>query len=223
MIASSASAAPRVLHDWPCAGCVVVVPSKARPHLPLLVALHGDEGDPSLVVAVWGPVAAARGMVLFAPACPRALGCGGSWWAWLQSGTTYDDGWIGRQVGAVERRFRIDARREYLEGWSGGADFLGWYALRHASRFAAAVFVAGGVPYSTSCPARRLPAYFLGGDRDFRTASGQPDQVRAVLTGCGSPTTQVVVPDADHQAAIMSLQTQSRASAILGWLLGYRR
>ena len=229
--AAASAAAARVLRDWPCQGCLVVVPPKVRRHAPLLVALHGDEGDPGLVASMWGPVAAARGVVLFAPQCPTAEGCRfangasatNSWWGWLQSGGQYDDDWIGRETRLVQQRFAVDPRREYLEGWSGGADFLGWYALRHATRFAAAAFVAGGVPYSSSCPSHALPAFFLGGDADFRTASGQPAQVRAILDRCGSPTENVVVPGADHQAAIMSLQTQSRGSEILRWLLRHHR
>lgn len=220
----------RVLYNWPCDGCVVVLPSKVKPRQPLLVALHGDEGDPSLVASVWGPVTAARGVVLFAPQCPTSEGCRfangasttNSWWGWLQAGQ-YDDGWIARQTQAVERRFKVDKRREYLEGWSGGADFLGWYALRHADRFAAAAFVAGGVPYTSTCPARPLPAIFLAGDQDFRTASGQPAQVRQILGSCGSPTAELDAQNADHQATIMSLQSQSYAPQILRWLLARRR
>jgi poly(3-hydroxybutyrate) depolymerase len=221
--AATADAGPRVLHDWPCPGCVVVLPAKLPKHPPLLVALHGDEGDPSLVAGLWGPVTASRGVVLFAPHCPTAAGCRSSWWAWLQSGSSYDDRWLGRQAQLVERRYRIDRARELLEGWSGGADFLGWYALRHADRFAAAAFVAGGVPYVQTCPGRSLAGIFLGGDADFRTASGQPAQVRAVLTRCGDPTAELVARGADHQATILSLQTQGYAAQILRWLLAHHR
>ena len=220
---AAAHAGPRLIRDWPCQGCLVVLPPKLTPHAPLLVALHGDEGDPALTASLWGPVTAARGAVLLAPKCPAEAGCAGSWWAWFQSGSSYDDGWIGRQTQAVEHRFRVDPRREYLEGWSGGADFLGWYAARHAGRFAGAAFVAGGVPYTSACPARALPAFFLAGDHDFRTASGQPEQVRSLLARCGSPTAEIVALDADHQGTIMSLQTQAYAGRILGWLLRYRR
>ena len=221
--AAPADAGPRVLRDWPCPGCLVVLPAKVPKRAPLLVALHGDEGDPSLVASLWGPVTAARGVVLFAPRCPATAGCQGSWWGWLQSGAAYDDGWLGRQTQLVERRYGIDRRREYLEGWSGGADFLGWYALRHADRFVAAAFVAGGVPYAQTCPQRRMSAIFLAGDADFRTASGQPAQVRAVLTRCGDPTAELVAHGADHQATIMSLTTQGYAPQILRFLLAHRR
>ena len=227
---AEAAVRTRVLQGWPCAGCVVVAPVRprsARP--PLLVALHGDEGSPGLVVSVWARIAAANGAVLFAPQCPTDEGCRfangagatNSWWGWLQSGH-YDDGWLGRQTALVEKRFHVRRTREYLEGWSGGADFLGWYALRHADRFAAAAFVAGGVPYSQTCPARPLAAFFLGGSADFRTLSGQPGQVQQVLQRCGDRTTTVVQPGADHQATIMGLETAGYASTIMRWLLQQR-
>ena len=71
LIAVAPAGAARVIHDWPCAGCIVQVPSKpGTKRLPLLVALHGDEGDPSLTASIWGPVADALHVVLLAPHCP---------------------------------------------------------------------------------------------------------------------------------------------------------
>lgn len=214
---------PRVLRNWPCPGCLVVLPARVPRGTPLLVALHGDEGDPALVASLWGPVTSARGVILFAPRCPTSSGCQASWWAWLQSGPAYDDGWLGRQTQLVERRYRIDREREYIAAWSGGADFLGWYALRHADRFAGSAFVAGGVPYTAACPQRRMAAIFLGSDADFRTESGQPAQVRATLARCGDATAALSLHGADHQATIMSLQTGGYGAQILRWLLAHHR
>ena len=212
---------PRVVRDWPCSGCIVQATPSAKPQ-PLLVVLHGDEGDPGLIAAVWGPIAAARHMVLFAPKCPVSRGCPGSWWGWLQSGAAYDDSWLGSQLAQVTARYRVDRTREYIAGWSGGADYLGWYALRHADRFAAAVFVAGGVPYVQSCPVRKLPAFFLLGGADPRYLSGQPSRVQHVLASCGSETKVVVVPGAGHQASITALQSNGYAARIATWLLAHR-
>ncbi len=102
--------------DFPCAGCVVMGEANAQPR-PLLVLLHGDEGGPSRIVAAWRDVAAKRGMVLFAPTCPRALGCVGSYWQW-----DGDPKWLLDRVADVEAKYRVDATRRYLGGWSGGSD-----------------------------------------------------------------------------------------------------
>ncbi|MBV8256348.1 MAG: hypothetical protein JO073_00875 [Actinobacteria bacterium] len=227
-----ASAGVRVVHDWPCAGCIVQVPAgvtKKHP-APLLVALHGDEGVPTLAEEVWAPVAAAKRVILFTPQCPTSLGCQfqngagvtNSWWGWLQYSHTYDDAWLGEQVAAIAARYAVDPHRRYLTGWSGGADYLGWYAARHASTFAAAAFVAGGVPYTQSCPSRTMGAYFLLGAADPRYLSQQPSQVAGVFQRCGDPTQVTVIPGADHQGSISSLAASGYASTILSWLLGFR-
>jgi hypothetical protein len=218
--------------DWPCAGCVTRIPPQYDPRRPaaLVVALHGDEGAPSLIHDALAPATDAAQTILFSPQCPTSLGCRlpngngftNSWWGWLQYVPTYDDRWIGQQVAAIRAAYRVDAMRQYLVGWSGGADYLGWYALRHSDEFAAAAFVAGGVPYSPSCPRAGFAAYFLAGAVDPRYLSGQPAAVKAKLDGCGDETEAVVLPGADHQGAVASLQAQGYASIVIRWLERHR-
>ncbi len=223
-LTGAAGARATTIRNFPCPGCVLSIPRGYTPvhRAPLLVALHGDEGNPGYISSVWDPVGSRFHAIVLSPECPRPLGCPGSWWGWLQSGH-YDDAWLGRQVARVAARYKINPRREYLTGWSGGADFLGWYALAHATQFAAAAFVVGGVPYFQRCPARRLPAYFLMGSRDFRYASGQPSQVRAILGACGDPTHLTVLPGATHSGSVAALQTRHYAAAIFRWLERYTR
>jgi poly(3-hydroxybutyrate) depolymerase len=220
--------------NWPCAGCVTRIPpgyDRRRP-TPLVVALHGDEGAPALVHQALAPATDAAHAILFSPQCPTALGCRlpngnngftNSWWGWLQYVQSYDDGWLGRQARAIRAAYRVDVRRQYLFGWSGGADYLGWYALRHGNEFAAAAFVAGGVPYARACPRKGFAAYFLDGAADPRYLSGQPAAVKQLLDGCGDETQAVVLPDADHQGALAAVQTQGYASTVVRWLLRHRR
>ncbi len=195
------------------------------------MALHGDEGAPNLIASLMSPVTRSRNMILFAPQCPTALGCRlpngagstNSWWGWLQYSRGYDDRWLGRQIARVEARFAVDRAREYAFAWSGGADYLGWYAFHDGGRFAAVTYVAGGVPYVQSCPSAHLAAYFLLGQADPRYQSGQPLAVRSVFERCGSQTKLVTLPGADHQATILALQTRGLASSVLDWLLQHRR
>lgn len=231
---SAAADLPRArvgtLVNWPCAGCVVFVPSAYNPKVPtaLLVALHGDEGVSSLITTAFTPAVSRANVILFAPQCPTDEGCRlrngtaghtNSWWGWLQYSTQYDDHWISREVGAIAARYNLDRRREYLAGWSGGADYLGWYAPTHASQFAAAAFVAGGTPYDPSCPSERFAGYFLMGSADFRYLSGQPTQVAAVLRHCGDPTKMIVLSGDDHQGTITAVIAQGYATRSLAWLL----
>jgi poly(3-hydroxybutyrate) depolymerase len=216
--------------DWPCTGCVVHIPSGYNPAKPnaILVALHGDEGNPSLIAPAWTPVSDRFNVILFAAQCPTNEGCRltdgqgnttNSWWGWLQYSPTYDDAWIGRQVDLIAAQYNLDAAREYLTGWSGGADYLRWYALAHADRFAAANWVVGGIPYYQSCPTARLAGYFLMGSNDFRYLSGQPSQVRAVLAGCHDPTNMAVLAGYDHQGTIDAMTGQGYGNKIMKWLM----
>jgi poly(3-hydroxybutyrate) depolymerase len=227
------TAAVRIRQNWPCTGCAVYVPTTYNPQKPspILVALHGDEGTSSLIAASWAPAAERANTILFAPQCPTAEGCNlnngavgntNSWWGWLQFSGRYDDGWIGRQLNTIAARYNLDRSREYLTGWSGGADYLGLYALRHSSRFAAVAFVAGGVPYVTACPSHRLAAYFLMGSADFRFLSGQPTTVNDVLKRCGDPTRTVVLAGADHSSTASAIVTRGYGTKILRWLLAHR-
>ena len=118
----------------------------------------------------------------------------------------------------VEARYAVDRGREYAVGWSGGADYLGWYALRDGARFAGVAFVAGGVPYVQTCPSTHLAAYFLVGSADPRYQSGQPSAVRSVFERCGDQTKVVALPGADHQGTISALASRGFAAKILGWL-----
>ncbi len=52
--------------------------------------------------------AAAAGVILLAPRCPRALGCAaGSWWQWYDA-SGHDPAWLGAQIDAVAARFPVD-------------------------------------------------------------------------------------------------------------------
>ena len=224
VLVGAAASSAATINDFPCAGCVLSVPPNYNPARPvtLFVALHGDEGNPSYISSVWDPAGDQLGAIVLSPECPQALGCPGSWWGWLESGT-YNDAWLGQQVDQVEAHYNIDRNREYLTGWSGGADFLGSYALAHADRFAAAAFVVGGVPYHQQCPAKPLPAYFLMGANDFRHASGQPSQVQGILNACGDQTQLTVLPGEDHSGTIAALTNQRYAMTIFTWLEQHSR
>ncbi len=207
--------------NWPCAGCITYVPPTYNASHPttVIVALHGDEGDPSYIESVWEPIAKANNAILISPKCPANLGCAGSWWGWLQSGTQYNDAWIGAQVATVAKSYRLDTKHEFLTGWSGGADFMGWYALAHSSQFRAVGFVVGGVPYHPTCPTAKQSAYFLMGTNDFRYLSGQPSQVKSIYSGCGDSAAMVVLPGADHQGTVDALTTQGYAAKMMSYFV----
>jgi predicted esterase len=212
-----------VLPDWPCAGCVTVTPGGAgadarAPPAPLLVALHGDGGGVAPLVRAWQSAAAAAGVILLAPRCPRALGCAaGSWWQWLDT-AGHDPAWLGAQIDAVTARFAVDPRRVYATGYSGGATYLGWYAPAHAARFAAVAHVAGGAAYRPPCPTCKVPVLFvLGAGDPMLVPYTRP--LRDWYQSCeGHEIAWQTLPGVTHEGILPVLQA-GKAREILGWLL----
>ncbi len=220
-------AAAETLVDWPCPGCVTVVPDAAPSTrsapapsgpAPLLIALHGDGGNVRPLVRAWQAAAASAGVVLLAPRCPRELGCtSGSWWQWLDT-AGHDPAWLGAQIDAVAARFPVDPRRTYATGYSGGATYLGWYAPLHAARFAAIAHVAGGASYRQACPACKVPVLFVLGATDPMIGPYTRPLHDYYRTCGGHETSWETLPGVTHDSILQSLQA-GKAREILGWLL----
>lgn len=173
--------------------------------------LHGDGGQaPLRLVEAWERLAAPRGIALLALACPRDLGCQGSWWQW-----DGDPAWLGEQVRAASTKVAIDPARVALVGWSGGASYLGRRLEDLGPPFSAVVFHGGGIPPAGApCAARPLPTYFLVGDENplHHLAVRLRDEARR----CGHAVAWDLVPGADHAGEWKAQVT--RGEAVLGWL-----
>jgi poly(3-hydroxybutyrate) depolymerase len=215
----------------PCPSCLVHVPPSYSPAtpMPLVVALHGDEGrDFGLasatqgVIASWRDAADRAAFIVLAPACPAAEGCDGAWSDWLAA-ENYDldpatIAWLDAQVDAIEHEYNIATDHEDLAGYSGGGYWLGYFAQARASRYAGVAFVAGGMPAYAAyngCPACKIPGYFLVGDSDPRTA--QIDQLASSFQQCDEEVKSDVIAGGTHESTIASL-TSGKADAILSWL-----
>jgi MYXO-CTERM domain-containing protein len=218
LLASRTSAAAPIATrtvDVPCKGCILSVPATEAGAAPLLVLLHGDGGEsPLRLVEAWERFAAPRGIALLALACPRDLGCHGSWWQW-----DGDPAWLAARVEAARAHARIDPARVALVGWSGGASYLGRRLEDLGPTFSAVVFHGGGIPPAGSCAARPLPTYFLVGD-------GNPlhhlaMRLRDDAARCGHEVTWDLIPRADH-AGEWKAQA-ARAEAVLAWVSSHPR
>ena len=92
-------------------------------------------------------------------------------------------------------------------------------ALVTAVAAPAVAFVAGGMPAWTgtghACPAKKIPGYFLGGDKDPRTGGQMSDTASSFQT-CGQEINLDLVANADHGQTIATLGTGT-ADAILTW------
>lgn len=211
------AAASSARWDVPCAGCLTWVPLRhdpARP-APLLVVLHGDGGTPEQVAAPFRAGADRRGWLLLSPRCPRAAGCrGGSFWRWAGP-----PAWLGEQVDALGRSFRLDRARVYLVGWSGGASYVTWASGSLPPIFAAVGLAGGGMLPGGPCAPCRPPIVWLAGD-------GTPLHPLAVssrdaLRACGHAIDWRPLHGQDHEGEWAAL-LHGQAEAMLGFLAGRR-
>jgi poly(3-hydroxybutyrate) depolymerase len=180
--------------------------------------LHGNHEDAGDSKRRWKAAVEARGWELLAVDCPKHLGCeDGKWYLW-----NGDPKWLGEQVREVTQKKRIDTRRIYLVGWSGGATYIGKRMPAWPQMFAALVVHGGGVPPrdADECPDRRFPAYFLVGDKN--PAHGGAKRLRDYFERCGQEVQWDLLPGANHAKEDEAL-TPEKADQILRWLDERRR
>ncbi len=173
--------------------------------MPLIVALHGDNGSPARLVELLQAEAERRGYAVLALACPRQLGCDHrSFWQWGGSPS-----WLWAQVEALAAALRapqgqtpacsINLQQVYLLAWSGGASYLTDVMVDLPARFAAVALLGGGMPsrHGDVCARCRVPIYYAMGERNPLLALAR--SAAETLRHCGHPLREVVLPRADHQ------------------------
>lgn len=250
LLLAGAPAPAAILHDVPCAGCVVVgdtrAPGPGVTGAALIVVLHGDEGSPKKVAALWGALAErgvcgagasahacaeaergqGRSFVLAAPRCPRDAGCtAGSFWRWDGS-----PAWLFDQVDALARRVAIDPARVSLAGWSGGSTWIGmhgeaWFTPHRPGglAFASVLIAAGGVPPAAggACAAGAggacAPVRYLMGDKN--PYFDLAVETRDSLTACGHAVDWERLAGADHGGEWRAYER--RVAELAAWLLDH--
>ena len=184
--------------------------------MPLVVVLHGDRETAAAATERWRAAVARRGWVLFGVQCPRDQGCIDSFWKWDGEPT-----WLLEQIAKVQATTKIDPKRVYLVGWSGGATYLGRHAQAwEAAHVAAIVFHGGGhQPYDDAC-VTRLPAYFLVGDNN--PLHYLMKDLRAYFDRCKQDVTWDLVAGGDHDKEDRALD-RAKADRILDWMDAHAR
>ena len=190
----------------PCDRCVLELPSTIETDTPMLVVLHGDREHARDAAARWRSATKARGWILLALEVPD----GTSWWEW-----NGDASWVIARAEKVASEAKLDGRRMFLAGWSGGATYIGDHVQAWDGVFAALVVHGGGrAPVEAAC-VKRIPAFFLVGDRNplHRLAI----ELRRYLEGCRQDVVWDLVKRGAHDAERKAL-TRAKATAILRWL-----
>jgi len=190
--------------NWPCPGCIMHTPAGYNPAVPtsLVVAFHGDEGDPGYIEWKLAEPVAEAGMLMLSLKCPNELGCNqvdGSWWQWEAYVSSHDATWVGAQVDAVEAEYNVELQRVFLVGFSGGSSYLSWYARDYADRYAAVAYLAGGyAPWNGMCAEPcPIPAYFLIGSQDFLLDGAE--ELSSYYQSCGHEVVFDLHPGVDHE------------------------
>jgi len=171
------------------------VPESANGHdAPLLVLLHGSGGSGSYLTNLWRGVAEREGIVLAAP------------------NSLHPDGWrlredapefIAAVVDAVRSANRIDARRIYLFGQSGGAVYALTLAMLESEYFAAVAIHAGAWRQAaerklTALAARKIPIKLMVGDRDEFFTLASVHATEDALNAAGIPVAVDIIVGQHH-------------------------
>lgn len=145
---------------------LIKVPSAYDPkkEIPLVFALHGDEGTPDYIYSVFKKMQDLSGGA-FILVSPKAPSGGGSWYQAQQTHTTFID----QLTDKMKKEYNIDQDRMYILGWSGGSYFLADYAILRQDVWAAVVYQMGTSrgDYSPPPGSCKIPARFVTGGLDF--------------------------------------------------------
>lgn len=133
---------------------------------PLILGLHGDEGDPANSVN-WNWRTVPDGRFIFV--APKATNESGSWYMASDDNAA----WMDSLLESLLSQYNVDLDRIYIWGLSGGAEFISGYALGRQDVFAAAQWNMGGNSWgwrsagSPSPDSCKLPARFVVSTTDF--------------------------------------------------------
>ncbi len=162
--------------------------------MPLLLALHGDEGTPDYIYSVFLGLQKSSGAFILA--APKAPFGGGSWYQATSQHVTF----VNAVLTALLGKYNIDQDRIWITGWSGGATFLGYYAILREDVLAAVVYHmggGGGGSYSPPAGSCKIPARFVIGSADFLYDLAKTQY--NTLTAKGHETVWVELPGVAHK------------------------
>ncbi len=159
--------------------------------LPLVILLHGANGDGRGMVESWRTVAAQEHIVLAAPHAHNR-----ERWA-----TPHDSPDLLRDlIEHLKTRHTINARRVYLFGYSAGAGFAINMSLIESEYFAAtAVFASATLrPNYIDRAQRKIPFLIFGGTRDEIFPIAEVRATRDLLVARGFNAQLIEIPNHGH-------------------------
>ena len=161
----------------------------------MVVLLHGSGGNGTFMISRWQEIAAREHIVLLAPdSLHTDIG-----WDLHNDGPDY----IHAAILAAAAGHKIDFRRLYLFGQSGGAVYALDLAMLESEYFAAAAYQAGGWRkaaeyHFTEYAKRKIPIAAFVGDRDEYFSLGSVQETEHILTQRGFPAKLHLLPGRMH-------------------------
>lgn len=119
--------------------------------LPLVVAFHGDEGDPfNSTRYIWGSYWEENALpfIVVMTKCP---GCE----SWYMGDTSANADYVWEVLADVATNHNVDVSRIYAVGFSGGSEFLSLHGFEFQDVFAGIQWTCGGNAYTAYTPPSR--------------------------------------------------------------------
>jgi poly(3-hydroxybutyrate) depolymerase len=130
---------------------------------PVLVFVHGTDGNGRLALPVWRPLANQEGFFYLAPTFPD--------WGYTHL-TGGEDRVLWAMIVEVQQAYAIDRDRVFVAGMSGGAQFVHRFAFRYPSHICGVSAMSAGAYDPPPRHARRVP---------FAVSVGQEDSERILI------------------------------------------
>lgn len=119
--------------------------------LPLVLAFHGDEGDPFMSTRyIWGSYWEQE-QPPFIAVMTKCPGCT----SWYQGDTSANADYVWDVLADVAANHNVDVSRIYAVGYSGGSEFLAIHGWEFQDVFAGIQFSCGGNAYTRYTPPSR--------------------------------------------------------------------
>jgi len=127
--------------------------------------------------------------IVVSPQCPQD-----DWW---------DSRWMTETLNVlldeVQTRFKVDAERIYLTGWSMGANGVWSLAMAYPERFAAIAPVAGKGDPKRGTRLGALPTWIFHGAADKTVLPEESQNMADAINNAGGEAELTLIPNADHE------------------------
>ena len=155
---------------------------------PLFVGIHGSGGSGLDCWNLWQSFADKEGFILL---CPSIADAGGGWYQ--SAGETK----VFSAINQVRADYRV-APREFLVGFSAGAQFVQGFAFSYPQYVSGVSVLSAGNYYRPSITAQGVPILIVIGDQDDPVAVQNSQGFAAILKQDGFDVQYNLLLDAGH-------------------------